>query len=712
MIYKTDCRAKRKIYENHLKMGGKNPRGETIYANSLYFTKNNIPWIPVMGEMHYSRIGRSEWEAGILKAKAGGVTVISSYVFWIHFEEFEGRRDFSGNNDLREFVRLCDKHGMYVLLRIGPYCHAEVRNGGFPDWMMKKPYALRENNAEYLKDIRRYYDVIYGQVKGFLYKDGGNIIGVQLDNEVRNDAEHLSALKKIAIEAGFDVPLYSVTGWGFNAGADLPEAEVIPFFGGYPEAPWEPHADELEPSVHYFFHHTRNDGSIGSDLADRTGGAEETRLKHYLYPFAMCELGGGVNSTYRRRPAISGGDVAAISLVKLGSGNNLPGYYMYHSGKNPVGKASTFNETSDAGHPTNCPILNYDFTSPLGVYGQMNESYKLLKIQSLFLNDFGALLAPMESYLPPNKMDIYNKTGLRYAVRTDGEGGFVFVNNYQRLVKMKSHKGVRFSVETSGGTVLFPERGINVGSGAYFILPFNLNMNGILLKYATAQLLARVGDTYFFFNIDGGDSEFVFENAVYKNQRYFETGNIKVVTLTYEEAKNFYKINGKAYISKAGMYFDGNKIRLYGFGGDLSYSVFDGKDFIETKQIVPAEIGAPRYSVGENITVTSPYMSELHLEGEKKLLEAAVKLPCRDGGVWLKISYVGSVAQLYVDGALYDDEFYKGRPWIVKINNPRAEIKLIISELKLSDNIYLETKIKEGLKIEKIEILTAMELSL
>jgi hypothetical protein len=40
-----------------------------------------------MGEFHYSRYPESEWESEILKMKAGGVQIVSTYVIWIHHEE-------------------------------------------------------------------------------------------------------------------------------------------------------------------------------------------------------------------------------------------------------------------------------------------------------------------------------------------------------------------------------------------------------------------------------------------------------------------------------------------------------------------------------------------------------------------------------------------------------------------------------------------------
>ena len=66
--------------------------------------------------------------------KAGGVDVVSAYTIWIHHEEEEGIFDFSGQRDLRAFLALVQKCGLKCFLRIGPWVHGEVRNGGFPDW--------------------------------------------------------------------------------------------------------------------------------------------------------------------------------------------------------------------------------------------------------------------------------------------------------------------------------------------------------------------------------------------------------------------------------------------------------------------------------------------------------------------------------------------------------------------------------------------------
>src|ERR1019366_687306 len=162
--------------------GGRSPDGHTLSINDRYLLRDGEPWFPVMGEFHYSRYPESQWEKEILKMKAGGIQIVSTYIFWIHHEEIEGQFDWSGQRNLRRFVELCGKHGLYVWIRVGPWDHGEVRNGGLPDWLIQKT-ATRENNPVYLDHVQRFYGEISGQVQGLFWKNGGPIIGVQLENE-------------------------------------------------------------------------------------------------------------------------------------------------------------------------------------------------------------------------------------------------------------------------------------------------------------------------------------------------------------------------------------------------------------------------------------------------------------------------------------------------------------------------------------------------
>ena len=91
MIYKFKEFKDEPLLINHLNMGGKNPKGEEINVTSRYFTRNGKPWIGVMGEFHFSRYSRENWHRELAKMKAGGITIVSTYLFWIYHEEIEGK---------------------------------------------------------------------------------------------------------------------------------------------------------------------------------------------------------------------------------------------------------------------------------------------------------------------------------------------------------------------------------------------------------------------------------------------------------------------------------------------------------------------------------------------------------------------------------------------------------------------------------------------
>ena len=101
--------------------------------DSKSILKDGKRWFPVMGEIHFSRCPRQFWKESLMKMKAGGVDIVSTYVFWIHHEEIEGEYDWTGNRDLHAFIKAASECGVKILLRIGPWSHGEARNGGFPD---------------------------------------------------------------------------------------------------------------------------------------------------------------------------------------------------------------------------------------------------------------------------------------------------------------------------------------------------------------------------------------------------------------------------------------------------------------------------------------------------------------------------------------------------------------------------------------------------
>lgn len=469
----------------HLRMGEDPDLPDAIRVNSRHLSRGGRPWLPVSGEFHFSRYPAAHWREELLKMRAGGITVVSTYVFWIMHEERRGRFRWDGDRDLRRFVVLCGELGLDVVVRIGPWAHGEVRNGGFPDWLLATDCVPRTDDPRYLGFVRAFYGETGAQLAG-LDHGGGPVVAVQLDNELHDQPDHLVTLRRMAQEAGIDPPLWTATGWG---GARLPEGEVLPVFGGYPEASWDTAHDGWpdQSRGHYFFRHERDGESIGADLRTTSpGGAVDVAG----YPFATCELGGGMYTSYHRRPVVSAPDVAALALVKLGSGSVWQGYYLYHGGSTPIGELSTFQESHATGYPNDCPVVNYDFQAPLGEYGQFRASYAELRRQHLLIADHGADLAAMTLRLPADAPpDTADRDSLRWAVRSDGERGYLFVNNHQPVEPLPEHGDVRFAVALGGQRLVLPARPVTVPSGAYFVWPLNRRIGESTIRTAAAQPL-------------------------------------------------------------------------------------------------------------------------------------------------------------------------------------------------------------------------------
>ena len=513
----------------------KSPSGHILGLNAQYLTLDGKPWLPVMGEIHYSRVPEAEWETEILKMKSAGVQVIAAYIIWIHHEEIEGQWDWAGQKDLRRFVQLCAKHGLYVVPRIGPWSHAEVRNGGFPDWLLAKAPQNRTNDPTYLHFVDLYYQQIAAQLKGLMWSEGGPVIAIQLENEYHNRGPlggnaHILKLKELARSAGLRVPFYTVTSWD---GASIPAGQVLPVGGGYPDAPWDASIEALPPNAVYAFHFGRRAatsmGTVGVQTPTGEAAAPNTT------PSITAEMGGGMQITYHRRPIVSADDIAAMMPVALGSGVNLYGTYMFHGGENPDGKLTTLQESLATHYANDLPVKSYDFQAPIGEFGDERESLLKLKTWNYFLNDFGPILAPMQPHapdvLPAGPADF---SVPRVAARTSGQSGFLFVNNHVRGSAMPARENFQVTIKLPNDkSVTLPSHPITLPSDAYFVWPFNMDLSGLHLRYATAQPLAILGTkaapVYAFVSQPNIPAEFLIDNmAGLKLNRISGSRNVQV----------------------------------------------------------------------------------------------------------------------------------------------------------------------------------------
>ena len=404
------------------------PNGDRLEVTSKYLRLNGRAIIPLMGEMHYSRVPRGEWAASLKTMKDGGISIVSTYVFWNHHEWKEGEYDFSGNRDLSAFLEEVRKAGMWALVRIGPWAHGECREGGFPDWLVDKfrdgggkwKKRLRSRDRQFLAEVEKFWKRLFPEVEPHLWKNGGPVIGVQLENESRGPWPYYQALKALAVKTGYDVPMYTRTGWPRLNGPETTFGEMIPLYGDYAEGFWDRSLKSMPGSYKesFLMRPARTSSVIateqlGVQKAEDAKGAEK-------YPYFTCELGGGMVSSYHRRLKMEPMDAFALAVVKLGSGSNLPGFYMYHGGTNPADTGANMAE-SQRGKFTNgndLPVVSYEFQSPVGEFGEPQSSYWLIRALGRFCREYGEELAVEEPVF-------VNKHETR-------RGRFVFHNDYVR----------------------------------------------------------------------------------------------------------------------------------------------------------------------------------------------------------------------------------------------------------------------------------------
>lgn len=730
----------KELYPAHVPFGGTNNAGETLSLCNYYAEKNGRPFFMISGEFHFSRYDHRFWEDEIIKMKMAGINTVSFYIFWNHHEEEEGVFNWEENKNVRTFIKLCHKHGLYAIIRIGPFAHGEVRNGGLPDWLFGRPFELRDNNDAYLYFVRRLYREIGSQIKGFLYKDGGPVIGTQLENEMehaaapwemttgtsnewasggQDGAAHLKKLKQIAREAGIVTPFYTATAWG---GASAPTDTVLPLWGGYAYWPWIFYKDVKEhpATPNYVFRDYHNNRIAGTfDF--------EPQYESETLPFACAEMGGGMTVFYGYRFILPYESVDAMSAIKVAGGCNFIGYYMFHGGSNPKGKTIPFlNETVT-------PKISYDYQAPIGEFGQIRDSYKRLKRQHYFYQEMEESFAKMKTVLPEESEQIapHDVDTLRYAVRASGNSGFVFINNFQDHVDNKDLKDMKLNLQLPGETITIPAKGsLAIAKNENCILPFHFSVGTCRLYYATTQLLNTIeveGETFYFFFIpEGMQGQYAFDTHSCQNihidhgtieriegQTVVHVENtmslmsveqkngkrINVCTMTSQDSLNFWKFRYKGreqvFLTDAAVMATEQECRLETDKDKVTVRVFPGfsRDVKLDGKMVKG--------LKENVFEKYVYNCKMPAEGvviEKVTGNKAVirAVPGTFNGLkelLLHIDYEGDIGYAFINGDLVHDNYGNHAIW--EIGLKRHQMRL----LEKGMYIYI-SPLKKGVKIK------------
>jgi len=215
-----------------------------------------------------------------------------------------------------------------------------------------------------------------------------------------------------------------------------------------------------------------------------------------------------------------------------------------------------------------------------------------------FLTEFGSELAPM---LPVIASQQNAKEDLQYAVRVNENSGFIFGLNYYRGVHKPEQKNVQFNIKLIDENLIFPAHPENVPDSCIFIWPINFKMNGVLLKYATAQPLCKIEQKdrtdWFFIQNRGVTPELCIDAAtietievanaqVNKENNQYIISRLKpgidnavkiklrgekqqnVIVIPYEQSKQVWLLESGddklLFISDANLYLNGSQLHVYG----------------------------------------------------------------------------------------------------------------------------------------------------
>lgn len=317
------------------------------------FLLNGKPFVIKAAEVHYPRIPREYWEHRIKMCKALGMNTLCIYIFWNIHEQQEGVFNFTDNNDIRHFVKLAQKNGMYVIVRPGPYVCAEWEMGGLPWWLLKKKdIKLREQDPYFMERLEIFEKKVGEQLGDLTIEKGGPIIMVQVENEYGSygeDKPYISAVRDIIRKSGFDKVELFQCDWSSNFTKNgLDDLTWTMNFGTGANIDNEfKKLSQLRPNS------PKMCSEFWSGWFDKWGGRHETRGAQAMVDGIRAMLDRGIS----------------FSL------------YMTHGGTN-------WGHWAGANSPGFAPdVTSYDYDAPINEAGQTTDKYFELREMMAKYND-------------------------------------------------------------------------------------------------------------------------------------------------------------------------------------------------------------------------------------------------------------------------------------------------------------------------------------
>ncbi|MEM4229866.1 MAG: beta-galactosidase [Thermoproteota archaeon] len=397
---------------------------------------NGKPVFIYSGEIHYFRVPRGLWEDRIIKMKRAFLNSATIYFAWNWHEREEGCFDFSGWRDVDEFLRICEKHGLFTIARPGPYICSEWDFGGLPVWLIGRGIVPRSLDEGFMKHALRYYDHIIPEIRRHLATRGGSVILFQIENEYFwGNVPYLLSLYEAARERGVDVPIVH------NVDRFLRGTQVIDSIDIYPD-PW----------------------ALDWPLNEAASLAAEQPGK----PRMIMEFEGGWFASFGGRLPTDRGDIPAewtdmLLKTMVFEGFSLVSFYMFHGGTN-------------FGYWTGKNIAStYDYQAAVREWGELGERYWVIRLMGGLLECFNEFFA---SSAVDRTMVECDTPGIRVSSRTRNREAFILVSNMNNQ-----------PVEAELRLKSLGTKRIRLDARRALVLPVNVNLpNGWILEFSTCQV--------------------------------------------------------------------------------------------------------------------------------------------------------------------------------------------------------------------------------
>ena len=319
-----------------------------------HFEMDGEPFTYVSGSFHYFRQEPGpdyvNWENTIKKMANGGLNAIQTYVAWNIHEPRKGEFNFDGIANIDRFLSIAEKYNMYVIFRPGPYICGEWDFGGLPYWLIREEgIKIRTSDPVYQKHVEDFFRVLLPIVRPHLYKNGGSVISVQIENEYgfypACDKDHLRWLLNLNKEIlGDDVVYFTV---------DTP-ADYALQCGALPE--------EIYPTVDF-------------GVRDPTEPFEMQMKYAGIGPKVNSEFYPGWLDHWREAHHTVDAKSIAESLDMMMAMNASVNFYMYFGGTNHHFFAGANGDSNSyQSDPT-----SYDYDAPLTEAADMTEKWAIIR---------------------------------------------------------------------------------------------------------------------------------------------------------------------------------------------------------------------------------------------------------------------------------------------------------------------------------------------